>query len=351
MPNQTTTPKRAHDIIFTPHEVALAGYNAIQKAAKYKDVGVPLVIQGSPISEYVAPFLPWEIIAVQAQTHNGKTMFTSWLERKTAEHLDEVGQGGDIVHVSTEESIEAMAFTEYGRLLDVLPATLARGEYADIAKLRIAMTKIGASRIWRIGESAESARAGLDENPNTRQSDLTLSNVYRALNAMRTGAISEATKIRLVTVDYLQALPIDPEVRQAVLDQQRRLQVRNDVYRLRKMTVALETPIVVAVQCKQKLDGANPPYLIPGIYDGEETASIAQRFDRIISLWMPKTTHIVGRPVTYNDEVLFTPTENMVFAKVNKQRGGLPSGKVFELTVDYKTRDYYGEFGKNAAMR
>lgn len=351
MSNQNVKTKNADDIIFNPHEVAMVGFNAIQRAAKHKDVGIPLTVAGSRVGDYIAPLLPWEIIALQAQTHNGKTMFTSWLERRTAEYLDATGQGGDIVHVSTEESIEAMAFTEYGRLLDVLPATLARGEYADIAKLQIAMTKIGSSRIWRIGESAESARVELDENPNRRQSDLTLSNIYRALNAMRTGAISEATKIRLVTVDYLQALPIDPEVRQAVLDQQRRLQVRNDVYRLRKMTVALEAPIVVAVQCKQKLDGANPPYQIPGVYDGEETASIAQRFDRILSLWMPKTTYVVGQTVTHDGAALFTVTENMVFLKVNKQRGGLPSGKTFSLTVDYKTGEYYGEFGKTAAMR
>jgi hypothetical protein len=324
------------NIIFTPHEVGLAGYNAAKRAIEFQDVGIPLRIKNSAISEYFADLLPWEICAIQGQTHNGKTMFMDWWERKTVETLNEKGQEGDIVHVSHEESIEAMAFTEYGRLLDVLPATLARGEFKDLGKLEIAMQTIDACRIWRIAESAE--------RPDEEQ--LTLSNIYRALAAMQTGIIAEERKIRLIALDYLQAMPIDPEVKQVAPDAQRRLQVRNDVYRLRNMTVHLKSPILVAVQCKQKLEGANPPYEIPGIYDGEETSSIAQRFDRIISLWMPKTSKPVGTVITWNNEPVFTVTEDMVFAKVNKQRGGLPSGKTFELRIDYKTREYVDAYEK-----
>jgi len=333
-------------IIFTPHEVGKRGYDAILQAQKYKNVGVPLDFEGSEIGQYFAPLLPWEICAVQAQTHNGKTMFTDWWERQTIKHLEKTEQGGDIVHVSFEESIEAMAFTEYGRLLDVLPARLARGEYNDIKNLQIAMSKIGNSRIWRIGESAERPDAELIDNPEQKPSDLTLSNVYRALDAMKKGMITEVTKIRLIAVDYLQAIPIDPEVKKVSIDAQRRLQVREDVYRLRKMTVKLEAPILVPVQAKQKLDGANPPYMIPGMYDGEETSGIAQRFDRMISLWMPKTTHPVGIDVMWNNEKVFKVQENQVFMKVNKQRGGLPSGKTFELKVDFKSREYSDVFYK-----
>jgi hypothetical protein len=278
-------------------------------------------------------------------------MFTDWWERETIKYLESKEQGGDVVHVSFEESMEAMAFTEYGRLLDVLPARLARGEYNNIKNLQIACTKIYNSRIWRIGESAERPDAELLENPEEKPADLTLSNVYRALNAMKTGAISDVTKIRLITVDYLQAIPIDPEVKKVALDAQRRLQVREDVYRLRKMTVKLEAPILVGVQAKQKLDGANPPYMIPGMYDGEETSSIAQRFDRMISMWMPKTTNPVGLPVYSNGEPVFTVRENQVFAKVNKQRGGLPSGRTFEMMIDFQKRDYLPATGKSVSEK
>lgn len=333
-------------IVFQPKEVAAVGFNATLQASEFRDVGIPLKVAGGKLSEYFAPLLPWEICAVQAQTHNGKTMFTDWWERETVRHLQENGQTGDVVHVSLEESIEAMAFTEYGRLLDVIPAKLARGEYSDINKLKIAYVKIGDSRIWRIGESGEQPDKDLLDNPEQPAGDLTLSNIYRALDAMQKGELSSPTKIRLITVDYLQALPIDSEVKATALDAQRRLQVRNDVYRLRKMTVKLKSPILVSVQAKQILSGANPPYQIPGIYDGEETASIAQRFDRIISLWMPKVTMSVGTKVYKGDEHAFTVEEDQVFLKVNKQRGGLPSGKTFELKVDYMKREYYDAYGK-----
>lgn len=325
-------------LIHTPHEVGLAGYSAAKRAIENKDVGIPLHISGTDIGDYFAPLLPWEICAVQAQTHNGKTMFMDFWERQVASALNE----GDVVHVSTEESIEAMAFYEYGRLLDILPAKLARGELSDVSRLQVAMRKIDESRIWRIAESSERVNV-FDDG---KIPDLTLSNIYRVLKAMQDGQIADATKIRLIVVDYLQALPIDPEVRQTALDAQRRLQVRNDVYRLRKMTVALKTPIIVGVQAKQKLEGANPPYLVPGTYDGEETAAIAQRFDRIISLWLPKTTHPVGAGIARDGEHLFTVEENRCFLKVNKQRGGLPSSRMFDLRVDYQKREYNSYYGK-----
>lgn len=330
---------------FSPLDFANAGLDAIKRNAEYKDRGIPLSVSGSGLDDYFAPLMPWEICAIQAQTHNGKTMFADWWERKTVEYMNEHEIEGSVVHVSLEESIEAMAFTEYGRLLDVLPAKLARGEYADMDKLMVAWTQIGQSKIWRIAESAKSPDAELmgDDAP---QAELTLSNIYRACKAIQDGAISSPTKIRLIVVDYLQALPIDAEVKRVAADARRRLQVRNDVYRLRKMTVHLESPILVPVQAKQQLEGANPPYLIPGMYDGEETASIAQRFDRIISLWMPKTSHPVGTTVYHNGEPAFKVAEDMVFMKVNKQRGGLPSGKTFELKVDYKKREYLSAYGK-----
>lgn len=329
----------ANSLIHTPHEVGLAGYNAAKRAQEFKDIGIPLDIPGTDIKDYFAPLLPWEICAVQGQTHNGKTLFQDWWERQVASALKD----GDVVHVSTEESIEAMAFYEYGRLLDLAPAKLARGDFKDIAQLQVAMQKFDESRIWRIAESSE--RVNVFDDAKTP--DLTLSNIYRVLKAMQDGQIADATKIRLIVLDYLQALPIDPEVRQTAPDAQRRLQVRNDVYRLRKMTVALACPIIVGVQAKQKLEGANHPYEIPGTYDGEETAAIAQRFDRILSIWLPKTTRPIGTAVTRDGEHLFNVSEDMAFLKVNKQRGGLPSSKVFELKVDYAKREFSGRFGRN----
>lgn len=334
------------NIIYTPHEVGMAGYNAAKRAIEFGDVGIPLNIQGSDITQYFAPLLPQEVCAIQAQTHNGKTYFTDWWERETIKYLAEKNLEGDIVHVSLEESLEAMAFSEYGRLLDVLPSALARGEYKDLAKLEIAMQTIDGSRIWRIADTA-----GNDDE----ETELTLTNIHRALIAMQEGHITDKRKLRLITIDYLQALPIDSEVKKVEYKEQRRLQVRADVYRLRNMAKKMFVPILVPLQCKQKLEGARLPYLIPGMYDGEETSAIAQRFDRVLSLWLPKNDYPIGSTqysgTVQNQTKEFDVTEDLCFMKVNKQRGGLPSSRVFELRVDYKKHEYLGAFGKSAAQK
>lgn len=331
----------SNNIIFTPHEVGMAGYNAAKRAIDFGDVGIPFHISGSDVSDYVAPFLPWELIGWQGQTHNGKTFGLDWFERETAKFLATKGQEGDIVHISHEESIEAMAFTEYGRLLDVLPAKLARGEYKDLGKLEIAMQQIDGSRIFRIADSA-----GNEEDDNA----LTLTNVDRALTALQEGEITDKRKLRLVVDDYLQAHPADGSS-----EEQERLQIRNDVYKLRKMAKRLIVPIIISIQAKQTLTGARPPYLIPGMYDGQGSSTIGQRCDRLLSWWMPKNDYPVGQPVYSggqgNQIKEFDVTEDLCFLKVNKQRGGLPASKVFELRMDFQAREYIGKYGRSVAEK
>jgi hypothetical protein len=113
--------------------------------------------------------------------------------------------------------------------------------------------------------------------------------------------------------------------------------VREDIYRLRQMWNYFKCPIMVGVQAKQKLDGAPSDAIqMPGMYDGEESASIAQRADRVITLWMPKMTHVVGTEITIG-KTPFTVLENMLFIKIAKQRGRLPSGLSWPCLIDFET--------------
>lgn len=321
--------------IYAPNEVSTAGYKQSKKAAEHSQFGIELDIKGTDpaIKDYFAPLLPWEICAVQAQTSNGKTYFTDWWERQIVEQLKRQGRDEIIIHVSLEESIEAMAFAEFGRILNVRPADFARGKFADWDKMLWAKSEIDGIPIWRIGDSAERP----DDAP-----ELTLSNIYRSIRELVNGNVTgDKWKPAVVIVDYLQALPIDPEVKQAQAKDQRRLQVANDVFRLRDMTKHLQCPIIVPLQAKQELEGNNEPMKIPGLYDGMETSAIATRFDRMISLWMPKTTHLVGSTVSKKDSPInFEVKENQAFLKVNKQRGGLPAGMVWELKIDFDKHDY-----------
>lgn len=327
--------------IYSPNEKSNLGYSQAKKAAEHSMFGIELDIKGTDpaIKDYFAPLLPWEICAVQAQTSNGKTYFTNWWERQIVQQLNRQKRDEVIIHVSLEESIEAMAFQDYGRILGQKPADFARGAFTDWAKMLLAKKEIDGIPIWTIGDSAERP----DDAP-----ELTLSNIYRAIKELVEGNVTgEKYKPAVVIVDYLQALPIDPEVKTAQKKDQRRLQVASDVFRLREMTKHLKCPIIVPLQAKQELDGANPPYMIPGTYDGMETSAIATRFDRILSLWMPKTTYRIDAMVTDKEKTTsLIVKEDQAFLKVNKQRGGLPAGRTWELKIDFEKQEYMDVYHK-----
>lgn len=322
--------------IYAPNEMTTLGIEQADKAAEYSQFGIELDIKGTnpAIKDYFAPLLPWEICAVQAQTSNGKTMFTNWWIRKIAEQLRRQNRDETIVWVSLEESIEAMAYSEFGRILKVRPADIARGLYKDRQKLLMAKVQIDGINIWRIGNSSQTP----DDAP-----PLTLSNIYRSARELIDGTITgEKFKPAVMVVDYLQILPIDSEVKRATQEEQRRLQVDADTARLRKMTSSLQCPIIVPLQAKQELKGNNLPFMIPGTFDGMETSGIATRFDRILSLWMPKTIYPVGTTHWNKDRTVSVAStgDDQAFLKVNKQRGCLPAGMVWELKVNFDEQEY-----------
>jgi hypothetical protein len=319
MPN----PYNPETAIYTPQEVADYGLAAVRQAKAYEKVGIGLDI--AEIRDYFAPLMPGQTCFVIAQTHHYKSGFLHFWEHQGGKQLNEQERFDEmIVHVSVEECVEEQAFLEFARYSKEDPGRLARGNVQDWSKLERAAVEVGKIPIYRIGDSL--ARA--DDLPH-----LYLSNMLRSIEIL---IEREKRKPAAIFVDYLQALPIDPEVGKTEIQGQRRLQVRQDVYRLRAASVKFRCPVIVAAQARQILQGATKPIMLPGMYDGEETSSIAQRADRIISLWMPKVTNRVGERISVGN-IDFEVEENQLWLKVVKQRGGLPSGKAWPCRVDFRT--------------
>lgn len=309
--------------IYAPQEVADYGLDAVRKARQYAKTGIGLDV--AEIRDYFAPLMPGQTCFVIAQTHNYKSGFLHFWEHEAAKQLNDQERHGEmIVHVSVEECVEEQAFLEFARYSEEDAGKLARGKVQDWNKLERAAVEVGKIPIYRIGDSL--ARA--EDLPH-----LYLSNMLRSLREL---IRRERRQPAAVFVDYLQALPIDPEVQKTEINGQRRLQVRQDVYRLRAASVEFRCPFVVATQARQTLQGASKPIMLPGMYDGEETSAIAQRADRIISLWMPKVTHRVGEFISAGG-FSFTVEENQLWVKVVKQRGGLPSGRAWPCRIDFRS--------------
>jgi hypothetical protein len=275
----TFDPKTA---VYTPPEVASYGRQAIQDVKENERRGLGIGIAG--VRDYFAPVRPGQLAMLFAQTSNYKTGMLHYLETVAAKQLEAQGRNEVIIHISVEENIEEQSFLLLGREMGESAGNLARGQVQDWDLLERAAVKIGSIPVYRIGESL--ARA--DDFPN-----LTISNMIRSIKSLRDGKVTgEPVTIAGLFFDYLQAFPFDEEIqkRGAHMDQ-RRLQVRSDVYRLRQAAAYFNCPVWVAVQAKQTLSGQTGDLMIPGLYDGKEASEISERADRILSQWMPKMTH------------------------------------------------------------
>lgn len=312
--------------VYTPIEVSKYGKERIEYIRQNQHRTLKFFIPG--IDEYFAPQLPGQVCGVIAQTSNYKSGFLHAWEHATAHQLIQEGRTDEIiVHVSVEENVEEQAFLLLGIESGENVGELARGQVQSWSRLEEAATRIGKIPIYRIGDSL----ARSEDYPN-----LYLSNMVKSIHYLRTRLLKSEKKIAAIFFDYLQAFPFDPEVKQQTnKEAQRRLQVRDDIYRLRYAASWFDCPVVVAVQAKQTLQSPQTMY-IPGIYDGEESSAIAQRCDRVIQLWMPKMNWPVGSSLEHKD-IRYTVTDNLIWVKVGKQRGRLPSGKVWPCAIDFRT--------------
>ena len=316
--------------VYTPPEVSQYALDAIREVKSRTKRGIALPVEA--IGDYFAPILPGQVIVVQAQTSQYKSGFIHFWEKHAAEQLIADGRTDEaIIHVSVEECVEEQGFLLLGRMTGEYSGDLARGQVQDWTRLEAAAVRISGIPIYRIGDSL--ARA--EDMPN-----LYLSNMYRAIRSLVSGEVT-GTPITpaLITFDYLQAFPIDPEVSKAEIKDRRNLQVREDFYRLRQLSGYFKCPVIVAVQAKQELEQKNPKGpKMPGMYDAQDSSAIAQRADRIISLWMPKVTHGAGEYIEIAGKTLQVQ-ENMIFIKVNKQRGGLPAGQSWCCKIDFSKNE------------
>lgn len=312
--------------VYTPPETANYGKQAIIDVKENERRGLGIGI--AEIRDYFAPVRPGQLAMLLAQTSHYKTGMLHFLETVAAKQLAEQGRDEIIIHISVEENIEEQAFLLLGREMGESAGKLARGQVQDWDRLQFAAIQVGTTPIYRIGESM----ARSDDFPN-----LTISNMIRAIDALQRGEVTgKKMKIAGLFFDYLQAFPFDDEIqkRGAHMDQ-RRLQVRSDVYRLRQAAAYFDCPVWVAAQAKQILTGSTGQLMQPGIYDGSEAKEIAERADRVMSQWMPKMSYPLGTEIKHNGRYLFTVEENLLMIKVLKQKPGLPSGKSWVCRIDF----------------
>lgn len=331
MPDQDFKPR---DAIYSPGEASTLSVNAIDQNQRNSQGGLPWMLPG--IDGYQAPMVKGKLYCIIGQTSNGKTMLFEHIENGIAEmlrqgNLKHPKTPDVIIHVSVEDLVEEQMERQIAVRGNFNPSDLALGQIQDMQAIRRAAAEARKSPIFRIGESL--ARPDVMQHLNVR-------NMARCIDLIASGELWDDIKpnIRLLVFDYLQAFPLDKEAQSTEFKDQRRLQVRSDIYHLRRLA-ARYAPVLTAVQAKQTMAGNNPPLMLPGVFDGEESSAIGQRSDAVWTIWMPKTTNTVGSLVE-KGVIKFYVEEDQMLIKVAKQRGNLPAGRIFMTKIDYTDRSF-----------
>lgn len=327
--NQPAVEFDAQQASYTPTEVAAYGLQAIEQVRSSAERAIGIGAPG--LRDYFAPMRPGQVAGIVGQTSHYKSGLLHYIEHQAAKQLTTQHRTDEaIVHISLEESVEEQSFLELARSSGENAGRLANGDVKDWDRLIKRSYDVAGIPIYRVGDSLVRS----EDIPK-----LYLSNILRSVQWL---VREYKIKLALIGLDYLQALPLDPELRNFDYDQARRLQVRTDAYRMREIASRFGCPVVVACQAKQTLGNLlaskGPPLLIPGMYDVNESSDIAQRFDRLLGVWLPARSYPVGTRLRIGNMEL-PITDNLLLVKVNKQRGGYPAGRAFLFNIDYENND------------
>jgi len=270
---------------------------------------------------YFHPVFPGEQATIQAESHNFKTGFMDFWASYAARTLP-AGKS-IVIKINTEDAIESLVLGELARHDAGNLDDLSEGIIKDADRYLQAETEAGALPIVHIGESL-----GMDDS-NAAQ--LYLSNVIRLIDYARKEYFAEEMQIAAIFVDYIQALPFDPEVKRASIEQTRRIQVMQDEDRLRRAAKYFKCPVIVAAQSRE-LPRKENKLNMPGFYDVQETTYVPQHTDRLYSIALPKMSGRVGELMEYGG-VGFTVSENQMWIKCHKQKRYKNTGASFPLVI------------------
>lgn len=312
----------SNGLVITPAGLGTLGVKTVQALHDNRDRLMPLLLPG--MDGYFMPLEPGSLTVVQAQTSNGKSWFMRrWMERMV-KHLQWRGRDEILVWIDTEITADYIAMSNIMRQANIsYQAVVSANGGIHMQSLMRAAASMAGIPVYTIATRLGEPGGG---------DEVHLSNIRKGLSMLQDGRVDgNRHKIAAIFIDYLQSLPIDPAVRKSPMENQRRLQVARDVDQCRVMSAQFDAPVILGVQAKQTLDPteASRKLGLPGMYDGQETANIAQRADRVLSLSIAPRNFGKGQQLEYHGET-FTVADGLMFVRVLKQRGeDMPSGATF----------------------
>lgn len=327
-PANLATDEEIRDIVYSPQDAVTAALATIEARRSFAGAGARTGIE--TLDDYLLPGRPGELITVLGMSSNYKSGLMQWWARYTAgvitqEHIEDECA----IYVTWEQAIEEMLAFDLAATARMSATDIVQGRISDEEMERLRL--VHASQrvtvpLYLIGHSIAEGK---------KRPRLTLTAIGQALAFIRK---QWSLKPRIIFLDYLQQ--IEPEG-----GEDRRMEVFSNVYRCKDMSLAMACPVVLACQAGRKV--YDNKWGVPGMADGLESSNIEHTSDKMLGVWMPKTSHAVG---TYletppnQDYHHLEVTENLLIVRVLKQKMG-PAGKWFACYVD-PTVNFIGPLAK-----
>ena len=310
--------QQPRDIVYTPPEVSTLVVSAIDERRKNPGAGVRFGL--AQLDAHLLPLRPGELVTVLGRPSNYKSGLMQFWARKIARDiLEDEAEKEMVVYATWEMAIEELGLYDLAAATSLSASDISQGhvnEAAWEALLAAAMRRAGMP-IWIIGHSIERRK---------KRPRLTLSNIGQALLWVER---EMGYHPRAVFLDYLQQM--EPEERPNTRNREgtRRMDIFENVYRCKDMALALGCPVILGVQARREVD--DRPWKLPQLGDGMESSNIEHTSDKMLSVWMPKTSETAGEPLRGAREL--TVNDNLLLVRICKQKMG-PAGQWMALHVD-----------------
>jgi replicative DNA helicase len=313
-PAKLLTREEVGDISWTPNDAVAAALATIEARRTTVGVGVRLGLPG--VDDYLCPCRPGELITVIGMSSNYKSGLMQYWARETANMIVKENVLNEcVVYVTWEQAIEEMLAFDLATTARMSATDIMQGKVSDEEMERLRLEHGGRRSmmpLYLIGHSIAEGK---------RRPRLTLDNVAQALEFIKK---EHDIKPRVIFLDYLQQ--IDPGQ-----GEDRRMQVFYNVYRCKDMSLAMACPVVIGCQAGRSVY-KEEKWGVPGMADGLESSNIEHTSDKMLGVWMPKTTMKSGQAIEESG-VRLDVSDNLLILQVLKQKMG-PAGKWFPLYVD-----------------
>lgn len=267
-----------------------------------KHLAAPFHVEG--LEEFVPPQFPGELAIYLARSHHGKSTAlrdAAFKAQKRVEDTDFfVGM------VSLEDTSESTATKQVKKYGD------KPSEYQD-------------DQMIFVGNSFNMSMDDMGE--------LNAGNIIRCLD-YGLEQFPNKKGYSHILVDYAQIIPPDPERRMMTSNDQKRLQIADDIRRLFHAAKHFKCPIGLASQALTKVqrDNYSSKIRIPGAADVEEAKEIYNIPSRVYSYWQVKHDFPIGSRVEEGSWG-FEVKDNLVFVRIAKCRDAEMYGEQYAGVV------------------